>query len=202
MVELGANPPFLKEGIYRMDSPTPSSPTPSSAQPAAATDATSPAALDERQVAQLVKRLRDNQNIGGAMLGGLAGALIGAGLWAIITVMTNFQIGWEAVGVGFLVGFGVRALGRGIDPLFGYVGGALSLLGIVLGNIVTGMIIVSKDQHIPFMDLASRMNLNIAWLLLSSGFSPIDLLFYGLGIYYGYRYSFHRPTAQDLAAIR
>lgn len=180
-----------------MDSATPPVAQPGEPEAAAAT-----AEVDQRRVAQLVARLRDNQNIGGALLGGFAGAVVGAALWAIITVSTNFQIGWEAVGVGFLVGFGVRKFGRGIDPAFGYIGGALSLFGIALGNILTGMAIVSKDQSIPFTDLASRMNLSIAWQLLVAGFAPLDLLFYGLGIYYGYRYSFHRLTPEDLSQLR
>jgi hypothetical protein len=145
--------------------------------------------------------LRDNQNLGAAIAGGLIGALIGAIVWAILTVVTKFEIGWEAVGVGFLVGFGVRKLGRGIDPVFGYVGAALSILGIALGNIVSAMMVIAADQHIPFMDIAMRMSPSNAWMLLTAGFSPIDALFYGLGIYYGYRYSFHRPTAQELSTL-
>jgi hypothetical protein len=50
------------------------------------------------------------------LLGGLAGlaaAIIGAIVWAVLTVMTNYhQIGWMAVGVGALVGFALR-IGNG-----------------------------------------------------------------------------------------
>jgi len=45
------------------------------------------------------------------ILGGLAGGLVGAGIWAGIAYMTDYEIGWIAWGVGALVGFGVRALG-------------------------------------------------------------------------------------------
>lgn len=169
---------------------------------AATAPAEAPSTADQKRVADLLVRLRDNQNFGAALAGGFLGAVIGAVLWALITVATNFEIGWEAVGVGFLVGFGVRILGHGIDPQFGYAGAVLSLFGIALGNVLTGMLIVSKSQSIPFTELASHMDPKFAWVLLTAGLSPIDLLFYGLGVYYGYRYSFHRPTQQELASLR
>jgi len=169
--------------------------------PVVAPPAAPSAPIDPAKALSYIARLRDNQNFGAALAGGLLGALIGAALWAVITVLTKFQIGWEAIGVGFLVGLGVRTLGRGVDPVFGYVGAALSLFGIVLGNILSAMIFVSADQHIPFLELASRMTLSAAWIILTAGFNPIDLLFYGLGVYYGYRNSFHRPTNQELAAL-
>ena len=49
------------------------------------------------------------------LLGGLAGlaaAIIGAIIWAVVTVTAKYQIGWMAVGVGVLVGFALR-IGKG-----------------------------------------------------------------------------------------
>lgn len=180
-----------------MDASTPTSQP--QAQPVTTpSQADSPAAQDPARIASLIARVRAEQNINGALSGGTLGALLGAVLWAILTVITKFEIGWEAIGVGFLVGYGVRRFGKGVDPVFGYIGGALSAIGIAFGNILTGMIAVSTTQNIPFMDLLTRMNFNAAWILLTAGFSPIDILFYALGIYYGYRFSFRRLTQADL----
>ncbi|MBV8671011.1 MAG: hypothetical protein JO098_04515 [Candidatus Eremiobacteraeota bacterium] len=170
--------------------------------PTASATSVSPTTPDERQIARFLARLRDNQNFGAAIAGGLVGAIIGAVLWAVLTVLTNFEIGWEAVGVGFLVGFGVRKLGRGIDPVFGYLGAILSLGGIALGNILTGMAVIATHNHMSLVDVAMRLNPSNTWMLLTAGFTPIDSLFYGLGIYYGYKYSFHRPTAEELSTLR
>jgi hypothetical protein len=179
-----------------------SSPSPVS-QPAATPQA-APAAsagLDEVKIKKYVARLRDQQNLGLGLAGGAIGAAIGAALWGIITALTNFQIGWEAVGVGFLAGYGVRRLGKGIDPIFGYVGAAFSLLGCGAGNVLAVMIAVSNHSGTPLSTIAAHMNLQIAWDMIVADFSPIDVLFYGLGIYYGYRNSFHRITREELAAL-
>jgi len=48
-----------------------------------------------------LQEARDNQNLSLGVGGGIAAAVVGAIIWAIITVVTGYQIGWMAVGVGF-----------------------------------------------------------------------------------------------------
>jgi hypothetical protein len=49
-----------------------------------------------------------------ACIGGVAGAVAGALLWAAIAAMTNSHIGWTAIGVGFLVGKAMRLLAEAL----------------------------------------------------------------------------------------
>jgi predicted acylesterase/phospholipase RssA len=156
---------------------------------------------DQAKIKKYIARLRDQQNLGLALAGGAIGAAAGAALWGVITALTNFQIGFEAVGVGFLVGYLVRVLGKGVDKAYGYIGGAFSLLGCAAGNILAVMIAVSNQSGTPLSAVASHMTPQIAWDMLVSNFNPIDLLFYALGLYYGYRSSFHRITADELASL-
>jgi len=183
-----------------MDSSSPT-PQPQSPQVPSATAPPSSPSLDPAKVKNYVARLRDQQNLGLGLAGGAIGAAVGAAAWAVITALTNLQIGWEAVGVGFLTGYGVRILGKGIDRVFGYAGAVLSLVGCAAGNVLSVMIVVSTQQHIGFGELAARMTPGIAWQMLVADFSPIDILFYGLGIYYGYRNSFHRISREELAGL-
>ena len=86
-----------------------------------------------------IQELRDNQNLIGGIFGGLVASLIGAAIWAGITVATDYQISWMAVGVGFLVGFAVRFLGKGIDLIYGVIGFGFTIGGAA-GPFVTGYI--------------------------------------------------------------
>ena len=158
-------------------------------------------AFDPAKVRKYVAQLRDRQNFGLGLLGGAIGAAIGAAAWAIITALTQFQIGWEAVGVGFITGYGVRRLGRGVDPVFGYAGAALSLAGCLAGNILAVMIAISARDNIPLSNIAARMTPALAWRMIVADFQPFDALFYALGLYYGYRNSFHRITNEELASL-
>lgn len=154
-----------------------------------------PTEFDQLRLQRQIRELRENQNLLLGLVGGIAGAALGATLWAIITALTKFQIGWMAVGVGFLVGYGIRILGKGLDPSFGYMGAAFSLLGCVAGNLLTVVIVVSSRQNVPLLDLLSRLDLQVSLQLLKATFHPLDALFYGIAVYEGYKLSFVRiPT--------
>lgn len=147
--------------------------------------------------------LRDEQNLLLGVIGGAVASLIGAGVWAAITVATQFQIGWMAVGVGVLVGLTLRHLGKGVDPIFGVAGAALSLFGCLLGNLLSVCGFVAAEMGISIFEVVARLNVSVATEMLIGTFSPIDLLFYAIAVYEGYKLSF-RPVpgmaAPDAAA--
>ena len=157
--------------------------------------------IDELKLQTLMQEIKDNQNLPLGILGGISAAAIGAAIWAMITALTNFQIGWMAVGVGFLVGIGVRSLGKGIDLSFGAVGAALSLLGCLAGNLLTVCILISRQENIELFNLLSRLNPLVAVELMKVTFNPMDLLFYGIAVYEGYRFSFRRISEDELSRL-
>ena len=120
---------------------------------------------------------------------GLVAALIGAVIWAAITVAIEYQIGWMAVGVGCLVGFTVRWFGKGTTSLYGYIGGGLALLGCVLGNAFSILGFVCKQADIGLFRVLEIVDLSVLPGAMAQSFSPMDLLFYGIAIYEGYKFS-------------
>ena len=160
----------------------------------------SPAAFDPAQIEFAVQQLRAEQNLlFGVVAGAVAGAL-GAAIWAVVTVFTGFQIGWMAIGIGFLVGIAVRVFGKGLDPLFGVIGGAISLVACLAGNLLAGCGTLAEQESIPFLEVLSQLNPAVAIDLLVAMFSPIDLLFYGFAVYEGYKLSFRQISDEELAA--
>jgi hypothetical protein len=133
--------------------------------------------------------LNANQNLALGVLGGAVAAIIAASVWAIITFLTEFQIGWMAIGVGFLVGVGVRQLGRGVTQIFGIAGAAISVLGCLLGNILSDVAFFAHQENLGYFEVLGRLNPGIAFELLKATFHPMDILFWALAISTGYRYS-------------
>jgi hypothetical protein len=148
-----------------------------------------------------LQRLRSEQNLVLAILAGGAAALLGACVWAAVTFTTGFQIGWMAVGVGFLVGYAIRTFGKGIDKSFAVVGAVWSLAGCAVGNLFSVIGVISKHQNIPLFDILEKLTPEIVASLMQATFSPMDLLFYGIGVYEGYRFSFRQITQTDLMKI-
>ena len=72
-------------------------------------------------------------------LGAIAGAVLGAIGWAAVTASTGYQIGYVAVAVGFLAGYGMRTLGGGRDRADGVIAAVVAFLGCVLGDLLTAV---------------------------------------------------------------
>ena len=154
--------------------------------------------INEHMVQERIENIKKKQNVGLGIIGGSIGGLIGAVLWAAITYFSGYQIGWLAVGVGFLVGFGVRKLGKGIDKEFGVVGGIIALISVVLGNFLASIGFLATVFEIGYIEMLFAFNYAMTFELLKETFSVIDLLFYGIAIYEGYRFSFRKITKEQL----
>lgn len=154
--------------------------------------------IDEGKLERYLQTIKLEQNLLGGSFAGLAASLTGAAIWAVVTIYTNFQIGWMAVGVGFLVGYAIRLAGKGIDKVFGIVGAILALLGCLTGNFFTLVGIITRDESISFFETLSRIDYSMVPSAMLQTGSPIDLLFYGIAVYEGYRFSFRRLTEEDI----
>lgn len=160
-----------------------------------------PVTLDEGQVEALKQRLRSDQNL---LLGGAAGAvaaLLGAVAWAAITVFTGYVIGFMAIGVGFVVGMAVGKFGKGIDTVFGVVGAALALVGCAVGNSLAAVGIIARDESVPYFEMLGALSLQDHREIMVAFFSPMDLLFYAIAVYVGFRYAFRTVTEDEVASI-
>ena len=174
-------------------------------QPAADVAVASPEAeaptINADRLNDLMTRLKARENIVMGGIAGLVAALVGAGIWAAITVATNFQIGWMAIGVGFLCGYAVRFMGKGVSDHFGYVGAACALFGCLLGNFFSIVGFIAKEFSVGFFEVLTQMDYALLPEIMGETFSPIDLLFYGFALYAGYKNSFHQLTEADMQAV-
>ncbi len=136
------------------------------------------------------------QNLPLGILGGLLGGILGAVLWAAISYFTDYQIGWIAVAVGFLVGFGVSRLGHGVDLKFAIAGAIIAFVSVVVGNFLVAIGILARYWDVSYFEALRIFNYAMTLQLLIETFSPIDILFYALAIVAGFRFS--RLTAQRL----
>ncbi len=149
-----------------------------------------------------ISKLRIHQDFYYAIIGSSLATLISAFIWAVVTVTTNYQIGYMAIGVGLLVGFSVQFFGAGIDKKFGYLGAILSLLGCLLGNLFSQVGFIAQEQSLGYFETLSYLNLGLIINILVESFSPIDLLFYGIAVYEGYKFAFRRVSVQEIKNLQ
>jgi hypothetical protein len=129
------------------------------------------------------------ENLPMGFMAGLVAALAGAALWALITLATNHQITWMAVGVGFLVGWAIRVAGKGRHTVFGIVGATLAVGGCAVGNLLVVIVIAARQFGVPLQDLFMRLTPDVVYNLMQTSFRPMHLFYYAIAIYEGYRFS-------------
>ena len=131
--------------------------------------------------------------VGGNLKLGVAAAvaagIVGAIIWAAITAATHYQIGFMAIGLGFMVGFAMRFAGRGDTAVYGVCGAIIALAGCALGNLLAVCIMGANEAQIPVMEVFRGMTPRLAVDLMKAGFSPMDLVFYAIAGYEGFKFS-------------
>lgn len=150
-------------------------------------------------VNSVIEELKLEQNLLLGIIGGSLGGLLGAIIWAAATYYTEHQFGWLAIGVGFLCGFGVRLLGKGIDQIYGIIGGIISFFGVALGNFLASILFLAKAWDVSFFDALFMFNYAKTFELMQATFSAMDILFYVIAILIGYKNSFRRITKTQIA---
>ena len=157
-----------------------------------------PVTINQEKLNAYIEQLKLDQNLSVGVVTGFVAALISAALWALITVSTGYQIGYMAIAVGLIVGFTIRKFGKGFDQVFGIAGAVLALLGCLLGNYLSMVGFYAREESINFFELLMGIDTSIIPDIMIESFSPIDLLFYGLAIYEGYKFSFRQLTEQEI----
>ncbi len=125
-------------------------------------------------------------NIVLGFVAGLAAAVLGAAIWAGITIVTVMQIGLIAIGIGFITGHAVSMAGKGNTIVFSFIGGTLSLLACLLGNLMTSVGLYGQELGLGIMEALRTFPYDQTVEMLTLTFSPMDLLFYAFAGYYGW----------------
>ena len=131
----------------------------------------------------------EGMGLPGVVIVGIVAAVIGAAIWAIITRLTGFQIGFMAIGIGILVGIAIRVTSDQGGMEMGFLGGGLSLFGVVLGNLLAACAFIARNNDLSFMHVFMDVLANPDTIsrVMRGWFSVIDLLFYGIAVYTGFQ---------------
>lgn len=103
-----------------------------------------------------------------------------------------------AIAVGFIVGYSVRYLGKGIDQVYGIMGAGLALLGCLLGNFFSLVGFAANAENLGYLETLSSIDYSLIPTIMTETFNPMDLLFYGFAVYEGYKFSFRPITEEEI----
>ncbi|WP_282164735.1 hypothetical protein [Cellulophaga baltica] len=146
-------------------------------------------------------KIKAEQNLPAAIFGGICAGIIGALVWAVITTVTGYQIGFMAIGIGAMVGLATGYFGKGIDLTFGLLGGVIALLSCVLGNFFSIIGAIATYEELGYLETLVLFDYAQAIPIMSETFSPMDILFYAIATFEGYKYAFRKLTEKELSQL-
>ncbi len=157
--------------------------------------------LDPGKYERYMQVLRDRQNFGAGLLGGIAAAAVGAILWAVVTYLTERQLGLMAIVLGALIGFAVLKAGKGVDIQFRLLGALLALLCCLAGNLLAACVFIAKQQGMTIPAVLSQLGLANILGFAKASFKEGDVMFSAIAAYAGFRWSARKLTQDDYAKI-
>lgn len=118
-----------------------------------------------------------------------------------VTVFTGYELGIIAIALGLMVG-GVIAFVKKSDHIyFGIIGALLALIACVLGKYFGMIGLIAQEYSVGYFNCMQNLTTDMVVSLFKETFSPIDLLFYGLAIYEGFRLSMVSSLVQETPEV-
>jgi hypothetical protein len=152
---------------------------------------------------ELREEAKNNQNLPIGIVFGIAGGLLSAVLWAVITVFTGYQIGYMAIGVGIVVGFAVRTFGKGSTKTFGVTAAVIALFSCLLGDYLSIIGMVAHEYSINFFEVLSAASMSDVFSDMFSENVVISLFFYLIAISTGYKLAIrNEKTVEKPAGVK
>jgi len=133
------------------------------------------------------------------IIGSLLGTLIAAGVWAAVTIMTNYEVGYIAILVGLLAGEGaVRLSGKFRGPSLQLIALVAAAVGLVVAKVIildyTLVEEIAKTEPTAAAGYLSPSVIVLSLLQLPLIFRPFDLIW----MFIAGRVAWRIPRAKEL----
>ncbi|MFF1479933.1 hypothetical protein ACFVYD_20670 [Streptomyces sp. NPDC058301] len=117
-------------------------------------------------------------NFAGGLITAIAAAVVCAGVYGAIIGGTEHEIGYAAVGVGFLIGWASGKVG-GRNPALPVLSAVLALGAVYAGQLLGEAILISKQLPVSVSELLFQHLdvVNDGW---KSGVDPMSFLFFAI----------------------
>jgi hypothetical protein len=129
----------------------------------------------------------ENSNVLVAVLAGLAAAVVGTLVWYGVVIITKYQAGFIAVGVGWLIAMGVVfGSGRKRGPVLQAISVAITLAALVVSEylIVRHFAVeLLAEEGITGLPLFLPLDLMVDLVVTSIGENLISLVFWAIALW-------------------
>ena len=158
--------------------------------------------IDEPPDPDLGRRLLAAQSVRNALTGGLITVILFAALWVVVTAITERIFPWFSVLLGFVVGFVVRAVGKGLDWRFPSIAAVLTVLGSLLGIVAISAATTAGEYATSTVTILSRAT-PLTWpVFFDEVLTAADYIYAAIAAAIAAFYANRRLTRRQYFALR
>lgn len=158
--------------------------------------------LDRAEQYRLAETLIGEQNFTNGLAAAVVAAIAGAFGWGVVSMATGYMVGWVAIGLGVLVGYGMQVFGRGLTAKFSAAAAALAVFGCLAGNLAGAILYDARTYGLSARDIFSGMTLDDVVAFYSGTLTFMDLVFWLLAVGAAWQFAPRRLSVDEEIAIR
>ncbi|MER6071883.1 hypothetical protein ABT187_24150 [Streptomyces sp. NPDC001817] len=120
-------------------------------------------------------------NVALGVLAAVVAAVAAAALYGVVIGATKHEIGYAAVGVGFVIGLAAGKAG-GRNPALPVVSGLLALGAVYLGQLVGEAMIITKQLPVSFNELFFQ-HIDVVQEVWKKDVDPLTFVFFAIAAF-------------------
>lgn len=138
---------------------------------------------------EALEQLRARQNLALAVPAGVAAALLGAVLWAAFSYATGYELGLVVIAIGAVIGYAIRTVGHGVDPIFGVVGAACAAISWALGTVLSDVAFLAQEAGRSYFDVLGLLGIGQSVQFAIDNIQTMDFVFLAIALWEGWKFS-------------
>jgi hypothetical protein len=137
----------------------------------------------------VIGQLRAGQNLALGIVAGLVAALLGAAVWAAFSYFTGYELGLVVIAIGALIGYAIRTVGHGVDPVFGVVGAGCAAISWAIGTVLSGVAFLATQAGRPFFEVLNLLGAGRSIQFAIDNIQFMDFIFLAIALWEGWKFS-------------
>ena len=90
---------------------------------------------------------------------------------------------------------------KGVDQIFGISGAIIAVLSCALGNLLSIVGFAAEYGDLSYFDALAQVDYSVLFEIMAESFSFMDVVFYGIAAYEGYKFAFRAFTQEEINEI-
>ncbi|MGW7262517.1 hypothetical protein [Streptomyces sp. NPDC054842] len=119
--------------------------------------------------------------LGLGLAAAVGAALVAAGVYGVVIGLTKHEIGWAAVGVGFVIGLAAGRVG-GRNPVLPVVSVVLSAASVYFGQLIGDAMLIAKEFGVGFSEVFFD-HLDLVQEAWKTDADPLTFVFFAIAAY-------------------